>query len=65
VNDKNIQVSEELKGKVLTHLILHNAHENFILEFCESLVREDILLFNNIQLFPKAVKIMKIYILYV
>ena len=55
MNDKTLQIPETLKGKVLTQLVLQNAHENFILEFCESLVREDILLFNNIQLFPRAV----------
>jgi len=56
LNDKTQNIPETLKGKILTKIILHNAHENFILENCQSLVREDILMFHNIQLYPYAVR---------
>jgi len=56
LNDKTQNIPETLKGKILTKIILHNAHENFILENCQSLVREDILMFHNIQLYPYAIK---------
>jgi len=56
LNDKSQNIPESLKGKILTKIILHNAHENFILENCQSLVREDILMFHNIQLYPHAIK---------
>ena len=56
LNDKTQNIPEALKGKILTKIILYNAHENFILESCQSLVREDILMFHNVQLYPYAVR---------
>ena len=51
------KIPDDLKRRIMIKIILHNAHEKSILEYCGSLVAQDLTLYNKLKLFPTAVEV--------